>query len=493
MRFSLLSILLFVTLITQAQLMDWGNPQKLASRNYYCKFIGFNNGGYYYLRCKKTDFRNDITIEKYSHGLTLLWSKAINNFRLNEVIQQVVLMQNKLLIISSEENFNTGLTELKTLALSFDGETGSEYSQLFQVKTSAFYDDDPADRFGIKLNQKKNILVVCYLTQGEKKHAVLNYNIFTESSVGIGSGGYAYANQTNQFFINEILVDNLTIYCLVSYNDIRKNTEEIYLHDLIAFNYNAQTFLRIPILLEGKIQSDLGLCLDTMHHMLKLAGFYSEKKSTSAAGVALYSLPLEEPEHYTVSYMPFPKELISKIIGERASEKTREMEDFVVNRVVPRSDGGLLLIAECFYIEKQPYNTYSSGIQGVPPQQSLLRNIYNYDEVLLFSLDSNAIMDWWQVITKNQNSINDDGYNLSIATLVKKDMIYVFFNLNYHNSNEIMEYSINSNGKMRNKILFKSTNYYIDFAPRQSRQIATGGMLMAMVKDRKFNLLKLTY
>lgn len=48
------------------------------------------------------------------------------------------------------------------------------------------------------------------------------------------------------------------------------------------------------------------------------------------------------------------------------------------------------------------------------------------DEVLIFSLDSNAFIDWWQVITKNQNSINDDGYNLSIATLVKKDMIYIF-------------------------------------------------------------------
>ncbi len=166
----------------------------------------------------------------------------------------------------------------------------------------------------------------------------------------------------------------------------------------------------------------------------------------------------------------------------------------MVNRIVPRSDGGLLLIAECFYIEKQAYNSYSSGIQGVAPQPTtVFRNIYNYDEILVFSIEPNASIDWWQVITKNQNSVNDEGYNLSIASLVKKDKVYIFYNLNYHNSNEILEYSINSNGKMKNKILFKSTNYYIDFAPRQCHQIATGSMLIPLIKDRKFNLLKLTY
>ena len=38
-------------------------------------------------------------------------------------------------------------------------------------------------------------------------------------------------------------------------------------------------------------------------------------------------------------------------------------------------------------------------------------------------------------------------------TFLKKDKVYIFYNLNYHNSNEILEYSINSNGKMKNKIL----------------------------------------
>ncbi len=180
-------------------------------------------------------------------------------------------------------------------------------------------------------------------------------------------------------------------------------------------------------------------------------------------------------------------------MGERNSARTKEMEDFMVHKIVPRSDGGIILIAECFYIEKQAYNAYTSGIQGVTPQPTIFRNIYNYDEVLIFSLDTNALIDWWQVITKNQNSINDDGYNLSIATLVKKDMIYIFYNLNYHSSNEILEYSISSNGKMKNKILFKSNSYYIDFTPRQCRQVATGSLLMPLIKDKKFNLLKLTY
>ena len=494
MRAFLLYLLFFISLETQAQLMDWGYPQKLASKNFYCKFIGFNNGGYYYIRSKKSDFRGDITIEKYSANLSLQWSKPIQSYKLNEIVLQVLLMQNGILIISAEENYSSGFTEVKSLALSPEGELAAQNSHLFQVKTSAFYDDDPFERFILKVNELRNLYVVCYLMEGEKKQAVINYNLFSETSISIGPGGYAYNTRTDQFFINEILINNFTIYCLVSYNDInKKNSDLEYLHDVLALNYNSKIFSRIPIVLEGKIQSDLGICIDTLNNALKLTGFYSEKKSTSAAGIAIYTLPLDDPEHYSSGFMPFPKELLARIIGERASEKTREVEDFVVHRIVPRSDGGLLLIAECFYIEKQPYNSYTSGVQGITPQQTIIRNIYNYDEIMVFSLDSMATIDWWQVIVKNQNSVNDNGYNLSFTSLVKRDMIYIFFNLNYHNSNEIMEYSINSNGKMRNKILFKSTNYYIDFAPRQSSQIATGSILMPLVKDRKFNLLKLTY
>ena len=164
-----------------------------------------------------------------------------------------------------------------------------------------------------------------------------------------------------------------------------------------------------------------------------------------------------------------------------------------MNRIVPRSDGGILLIAECFYIEKQPYNNYTSGIQGAAPQSTIIRSVYNYDEVLVISIEPDSKIDWWQVITKNQNSVNDEGYNLSIATMVKKEIIYVFFNVGYRNNNDIMEYSISSNGKMKNRVLFKSTSYYIDFTPRQSAQIASGSVLMPLVKDRKFNLLKITY
>ncbi len=494
MRFVLIYILFFFTLGTQAQIMDWGNPQKLASRNFYCKFIGFDNDAYYYLRCKKPDFKYEVTVEKYSRDLNLVWSKTINANRLGESLLQVLLMKKTLLIITATDNYNSGFTEIKASTLNFEGAFQSQGSNLFQIKTSGFYNNDGENPIKLRMNQAQTLFVLCYLTQAEKNYTGLNYIIFNETLDNIGSGGYAYTTKIDRFVIHDILLYNSNVYALVSYYvPNKKYDEEVYQHDLIGIHSTQKTISRIPVLLEGKIQSDLGMMVDTIHNTLKLTGFYSEKKSTSAAGVALYTIPLDDLEHYSATFTPFPKELLAKIIGERASEKTKEVEDFVVHRIIPRSDGGLLMIAECFYIEKQAYNAYTSGIQGVAPQTTIFRNIYHYDEVLVFSIEPDATIDWWQVITKNQNSINDDGYNLSISTLVKKEMVFVFFNLNYHNSNEIMEYSINSNGKMKNKILFKSTNYYIDFTPRQCNQIATGSLLMPLIKDRKFNLLKLTY
>ncbi len=495
MRIRVLLILLIATLGTQAQLMDWGTPQKLASRNFFCKFIGFNHDSYYYLRCKKSDFKSEVSIEKYSRNLSLVWTKPINTGRYGETLEEVLLMQNRLIVLLTSDNYNNGNTELNALELSFDGVLGTVSVPVFQIRTASFYDTEPVHRFIIRMNTNADAFAVCCVTQSDRKIAGVNYNLIDASLTIIGSGGYSYNARSEQFFINDIAINNSDIYCLVSYHESgKRNQEDIYLHDVIGLFSTTKTSSKIPVVLEGKIQSDLGIYIDTAHQNIQLTGFYSEKKSTSAAGVALYTLPLSHPEDISASFTPFPKELIARILGERASERIREVEDFVVNRIVPRSDGGLLLIAECFYIEKQAYNSYSSGIQGVAPQPTtVFRNIYNYDEILVFSIESNASIDWWQVITKNQNSVNDEGYNLSIASLVKKDKVYIFYNLNYHNSNEILEYSISSNGKMKNKILFKSTNYYVDFAPRQCHQIATGSMLIPLIKDRKFNLLKLTY
>ena len=493
MRYLFFSIFLLVTCLAPAQILDWGNAQKIGSRNYFCKYIGYNNDGYYYLRSKRPDFKSDITIEKYGLNLNLLWSKNVGNDRSERAILEVVLLQNKLLVFLKEDDYASGFTDVKSISVSFDGAVELAATTLFQTKLSAFFNEDGSDRYTIKTNEEKSEFMFGYVLQSEKNIPTLNYNVFAENGSYKASGGYAYTIKVDQFYINDLVLNNNFIYVLISYNEPKKTDINTYYHDVLSINSSTQATVKTPVVLEGKIQSDLGIYLDTANQSLQLTGFYSEKKSTSAAGIAVYTMPLSDPSKYNVAFTAFPKALLAKIIGERASERTKEVEDFVVNRIVPRSDGGILLIAECFYIEKQPYNNYTSGIQGAAPQPTIIRSVYNYDEVLVISIEPDSKIDWWQVITKNQNSVNDEGYNLSIATMVKKEIIYVFFNVGYRNNNDIMEYSISSNGKMKNRVLFKSTSYYIDFTPRQSAQIASGSVLMPLVKDRKFNLLKITY
>jgi hypothetical protein len=479
----------------KAQLMDWGTPQKVAARNFYCRFIGFNTDGYYYLRCRKPDFKSEVSLEKYSRTLTMEWSRQLNSSKVAEVLQKVMVMDRSIVVIRSQENYATGYTELSSRHISFDGDDQGGYNILFQIRSSSFYEDADADIFSFTVDQQANRFAISYVLQAEKKRAQVAYNVYGEEGSLVSSGGYPYAGKSSDFFLSSLMLKDGHLFALSCYHDESKKTpEEVYNYDVLVFSLeNKDKISLIPLSMESKIQSDIEFYLDTARNKMLLVGFYSEKKSTSAAGVVFYTMPLDSPEKLTASFTPFSKELLTKIIGEKGSDKEKEMQDFVVHRLVPRSDGGIILVSECFYIEKQPYNSFTSGVQGIGAPQPMVRNVYNYDEVLVFSLNADGSVDWWQAISKNQNSVNDGGYNLSIATLVKKEHIHIFFNLNNKNSNEIMEYSISNDGKMTDKILLKSANYYIDFAPRQSRQIASGSILMPVMKDRKFNLLKLTY
>lgn len=487
------SLLLCFSLSLNAQVMDWGAPQKIIARNAYCKFVGHTRNAYYYLRGKKTDFKSDLILEKYNRDLVLEWSKPLTLNRYSAVCRGVLLTREGIVVVESDENFNTGLTEVGCFTLNESGDVIASYTNLFKVKTSALFNDEDEDRFIVRQDAAGTSFAVVYILQPERRQPQTEYNIFSASGLPLKSGGYVYPLRADPFFINDAVLEHGHLFILTSYHENGKRIPDgNYQHDVIRLSAGSANAERIPVALENKIQSDVGMYYDTLRNTLQVTGFYSERKSTSAAGVACYSLP-DNSTTVIGAFSPFPKELLAKIIGERSSEKEKEMEDFVVNKIVPRSDGGLILIAECYYIERQPYNTYSSGIQGIGTQQPIVRNVFNYDEVLVFSLSAGTTIDWWQVIPKKQSTVNDFGFTSSIATLVKKDMLYIFFNLNYHNSNEVMEYTIRNNGKMKNRILFKSSSYYIEFAPRECSQISSGSILMPFAKDHKFNLLKLTY
>jgi hypothetical protein len=130
-------------------------------------------------------------------------------------------------------------------------------------------------------------------------------------------------------------------------------------------------------------------------------------------------------------------------------------------------------------------------VNGIP--QNTSRNIYNFDEVFVLSLDSSGKIVWHKMINKSQSSMNDGGYYSSVIVGVTQDNIHIIFNDKMRGNGNVMQYSINGKGVMSDVILLRSDREYLSVIPAESKQISSNKLLIPVSRDKKFALLKLIY
>jgi hypothetical protein len=190
----------------------------------------------------------------------------------------------------------------------------------------------------------------------------------------------------------------------------------------------------------------------------------------------------------TRTFSKFSKDIMVDLIGERHEEDESEAYEFEQLKAVPMSHGGITVVSERASMSSEEDVIY---VNGIP--QNTSRNIYNFDEVFVLSLDSSGKIVWHKMINKSQSSMNDGGYYSSVIVGVTQDNIHIIFNDKMRGNGNVMQYSINGKGVMSDVILLRSDREYLSVIPAESKQISSNKLLIPVSRDKKFALLKLIY
>ncbi len=126
---------------------------------------------------------------------------------------------------------------------------------------------------------------------------------------------------------------------------------------------------------------------------LLVAGFWSKRRKGVNGSVFFKISPYSDGVvEFEVS--EFPYELLKRYIGENAISKGKGIPYFYLDRIVPRGDGGAVLIGEEFYITRRSYrDIYNNWIEEI---------IYNYGDILAISLSPEGKEEWTRIIPKFQ-------------------------------------------------------------------------------------------
>jgi hypothetical protein len=219
------------------------------------------------------------------------------------------------------------------------------------------------------------------------------------------------------------------------------------------------------------------------------SSFWDENKEERSGGTLVLPLhdSLQEGRTELLSKTTFSMDLVSELIGAAAQEKGRIPDNMFIRKIVPRDDGGNLIVAEKFYITQHLETFYINGI----PQTSS-KNVYHYDDVMLLSLNASAEMEWFRVIHKRQSGFAGAGFYNGIALYVCDSTTQLLYNDNATQNNRVMHLSIDQKGAILQKVLFNSDEVYTGFIPQEGRQIGYNRFVVPLNMDKQMMLMKVT-
>jgi hypothetical protein len=230
------------------------------------------------------------------------------------------------------------------------------------------------------------------------------------------------------------------------------------------------------------------ISIDRQREEVLVTAFYSNMGPDGFSGMYLFRLFNHPSLAPTRTFSKFSKDIMVDLIGERHEEDESEAYEFEQLKAVPMSHGGITVVSERASMSSEEDVIY---VNGIP--QNTSRNIYNFDEVFVLSLDSSGKIVWHKMINKSQSSMNDGGYYSSVIVGVTQDNIHIIFNDKMRGNGNVMQYSINGKGVMSDVILLRSDREYLSVIPAESKQISSNKLLIPVSRDKKFALLKLIY
>ncbi|MDG2455052.1 MAG: hypothetical protein P8N47_04505 [Bacteroidia bacterium] len=477
-RFCLL-IFIIGTLAAQAQVLEWSNPIKLKGGATFTKVIGENQHGTFLLRYRNRFYTKNIILERFNHQLT--FEKSIHIELRKARLSKLYITAKGILLIKAK--YIRQHQENRLIAQWYDFDF-IEMGDPVLLATSNAREYGDRGNFRVRISDDLQKILVLTTEKYSTPNTLIHYRIFTDALVPNKGHTFSLNYPDAKIVLQDLVVTNTSSISILARitpkslkRDATSNFHLITLHDstLYARQVTDSVNLKSPKLTYNR-KLDQAI----------VTSFYSLKNMRGIVGTLFYT-PGNPQDLPQLVWSKFSTDLIDEItLNDRNEDAVSE--GFYILRTIPRSDGGILIIAEQKNIATEDDIIL---VNGLP--QSTLKNIYNFNEVLVLNYDDSAYLDWHKLITKNQTTVNDGGYFSSVVIYTGPKYIQLIYNDQLRSSGEVMQHTIYNNGMEKSQKLLKTEIDFVAIVPSESKQVSSKKVIVPTSKNRRFALLKLVY
>jgi hypothetical protein len=232
--------------------------------------------------------------------------------------------------------------------------------------------------------------------------------------------------------------------------------------------------------------STVRLTIDEFQHEAICAGFYADQGSYIGAGILNLRLSLSDSilsEPLSQNTVVDSQENL-RLKGARNKNDAGGLSGYPLKKVIPRGDGGIVLVAESSYIAEYSYFDSFS--------QTFTRRLeYNYGDIVLFSLNRSGQIEWSSSISKNQTSMDDGGVFSSYCMMTEGSSLGFFFSEPISKRSRVLCGSLSQNG-VANKTIPLALPEGTLLLSEGAKQVGENELLVPVLLKRKLHLVRIS-
>jgi hypothetical protein len=343
----------------------------------------------------------------------------------------------------------------------------------------------------IKTSADKKKVVMLFISKGETGgESKLNLYAYDESVQQIFGKQFILNDRPDDVFITNFELDNLgNAFVLLDFP--AKNPKiQVDNRDFYLYSYYPQEdkMLAYQLANEQMFVEELSLCINNFKQTVSVAGFYSSENGSLVNGYFMERFNISKKvteEKYAAALDPA---LLAQITGGKIDKRSPELKNYYIRKLVSRSDGGIIIIAEKFTRSEQRYSYYMNNM----PQEGV-RIAYNYDDVAIISVNKDGSIQFGDLLRKRQTSVGDGGYVSGITCIPTQDQIFILYNSELDKDGNIMARNVNFLGKAEERIAVKSSSFSVSLIPSDGKQTGPNTFIGSTIKDKQYTLIRLTF
>jgi hypothetical protein len=509
-----------------------------SNRSELSKIVATEAGGFYALRTRRGGLLGDGAVrpevQYYDNALKMTRTRELDLevSGKNRELKDVIMVGRKLQVLTYF--YNQKLEKTFLFAQKLDAKSLNLSSTIVKIDEKEGLNRNLLDPFGFQISKDSSKIVVFNQPLDEKENReTFSLKVYDADFKTIWAKEVVMPYKDGKFSVEEYQVGNDgTVYLLGMVFDEKPSQAKgrpTFRHEILTCTDSTDQLTKIE--LPNQYITDLTFRMADNGDLV-CAGFYSDKGATSMKGTCYFRINPTTNQTILQNAQPFSFEFLTANLSAKSKEKARlaetnndksraaELYDYTLDKLILRSDGGAILVAEQYYLEERrqnnfndPYNFYGNtlwryntfGYNNYNNTQS--DYYYHYNDIVVVNIRPDGTLEWASRIPKRQTTANDGGLYSSYAMSTVQDKLYFVYNDHPRNFDpkrkNNSEYdgkmsivavaAINREGQVDVKPLFSDVNADVVTRPKACRQVGRREMTIYGERGKSYRFAALKF